>query len=213
MNNVRSFLHSASFRTGRGNSQMDSKVTVVNEETTCVDESEIESNFSQRSSSSEKFTRENVKSFFFAHPSSSSLALPSPWSSSQCQSCSGVSLGPIKSREANAIVASASASISNARSFTSDGQGNETRRTSSMSRRHSWASQADVHHIVVNASSKDLRRRRQHRLKSESFPPSNSASTPSSIALVKPLATNACLTAASIRNCSIHFHLRSPYQR
>ena len=253
MDNVRLFLRSASFRTGRGKRQMDSKVVVAvvndedddvhpnkalsNEEKIFANESEIDSNFSQRSSSSEKLTRENVKSFFSAHPSSSSLAVPSPWSSSQCETCSGLSLTVTKSRQASAGVASASASISNARSFTSENQWNRGHRRTSMSRRHSWASQGNVHHIVspvrrtrysrrrgtpfldVKASSQDRRRRREHRLKSASFPPSHSssaqpsASTSSAIVLVKALATNACLTAASTRHSSVHFHLRSPHQR
>jgi hypothetical protein len=213
MDTIRLFLRSNSFinsqiKTDLNRKSLSIKSDIINP---------IDETLTERSSSSEKCSRDNIKSFLSTHPSSSSLSSCIPFNSSQLETCSGLSIPLSNNSTESNIVASASESISNARSFTSEDYSKEHRRK--RQRRHSWTSEHHHHHHHISST---LRRTKSHRYsdktkkysteivkrkviqvnrssKSISFPlPTNQRS-------VKTTATNAFLTAASLLKYWVYF--------
>lgn len=186
----------------------------------------------ENSSNDEKVSRDNIKTFLSSHSSSSSLSSRYPLNSSELERCSGSSIPNLLNKNETNIVASASASISNAHSFTLNDYFNNKNRK----RRYSWTGEHNIHHIHSLSSSirrtKSFRyhdRTRKHfklhkyqnekiiqvnrSTKSFSFPISNnsnnqSISIPSTqISSVKTTTTNAFLTAASLFKYWVHLFL------
>ena len=218
------FLRSNTFRTSQIKSDLNSKSIQSDVINTDNQSNENDDNLTQRSSSSstEKLSRDNVKTFLSTHPSSSSLSSRIPLNISQLETCSGLSIPPSINTNDTNIVASASASISNALSFTSNHYYKKRQR------RHSWTGQ-QIYHLstpirrtksyrysdrktIHKYSTEVIRRKVIHpnrSSKSVSFPIStyinNQSSIPSTqIRSVKTTATNAFLTAASLFKYWVH---------
>jgi hypothetical protein len=210
MDTIRLFIRTNSVRNSRikidTNSKTDSNSNSINE--TQIDEF-----------SNEKLSRDNIKSFLSSHPSSTSLSSRSPLNSSKIGRSSTLSNSSLINTN---IVANASATISNAHSFTNDHYYNKY--TKRKQRRHSWTGEDYIHHISSTRRTKsfpntDQRRRNSIKYKystdkmkqkivegnrstkSVSFPfPTNINNQLFSIASIqrKTIPTNAFLTAASI---------------
>jgi hypothetical protein len=236
MDTIRLFFRSNSFRNLpiKADVNPESSQLISNVVETSNPLLENTQHLTQRSSSSEKVSRDNVKSFFSSHPSSSSLFSRFSFTSSQVQTCSGLSIPPANNSNDTTVVASASASISNAVSFTCDSHRKEHDRVSirNLKRRYSWNCEEHHRHI-----SSPMRRSKSHRYsdgtrhnliihkypteklrrriiqvnrssKSVSFPLStnmiNSIISTQNRS-VRTTATNAFLTAASIRKYLVPF--------
>ncbi|CAF0951180.1 unnamed protein product [Adineta steineri] len=210
MDTIRLFLRSNSFRNSPIKPDGNSRNSSITSNFIDIDNDTLIETEIRRNSSSEKF-----KSFLSTHTKSSSLSSRYPNRYSQVETCSGLSI-PL-SNNTN-IVASASESISNARSFTLNNN------HQIKPRRHSWTTgEQKIHHVSSSIKrskshyysermkkySKDKKRRRTIQInrssKSVSFPlSSNNNNNPlyprTSIQTrsVKTTATNAFLTAASI---------------
>lgn len=124
MDTVRLFLYSKNFRRSKkkSNSKLKNCETISTPEE--IDKSNSLNNLSidiedNQSSSSDKLSRENVKTFFSTHPSSTSIVSNSPVGHCELETCSGNStlLSP-KSTTEFLIAPSVSHLVSNARSFT-----------------------------------------------------------------------------------------------
>jgi len=232
MDTIRLFLHSNNFRNSLIKNDFNSKtITNIDNNTNSLIETKNNEILIRRNSSSEKLSPDNIKSFLSSHPSSSSLSSGYLLNSSQLETCSGLSI-PL-SNYTN-IVASASASISNARSFTSDNYSTKIRKRKV--RRHSWTDQENLYYtlsspirrtksfryqdrirknlIIQKYSTEKIRRRIvevNRSTKSVSFPLSTNLNNQSfliastQIRSVKTTATNAFLTAASIFKYWVHF--------
>ena len=238
METIRSFLRSNSFRNSFIRNDLNTRNSSIlsnadNSNQTPMIENETSNEvLIEGTSSNDKLSRDNIKSFLSRHPSSSSLSSRSPCISSQPETCSGSSI-PL-SNHTN-IVASASASIANARSFTSHHHSNE-HQTNRQQRRHSWTGEHNHHHHIPSSMRRTKSHHYQDRIQKPSkvhkYPTeklrrkiiqvnraSNSQSLPLStninnqsvpvtstpIRLVKTTATNAFLTAASIVKYWVEF--------
>jgi len=147
MDAIRLFLNSNSFRNSRIKTDSNSKNVIS---TDSLIEPKTDEISIRRNSSNEKFSRDNIKSFLSSHPSSSSLSSCYPLNSSQLETCSGLSIpNSINTKDQN-VVASASASISNARSFTWENYSKKDRKI--QQRRHSWTGEENLHHIHLLSS-------------------------------------------------------------
>ncbi len=237
MDTIRLFLRSNSFRNSQIKSEINQNNSPITSNIISIDnknslnENENNEILIRRNSSNEKLSRDNVKSFLSRHPSSSSLSSRLPCSSSQLETCLGLSI-PLSTN--TNIVASASASISNARSFTSDHYSKEHRKRRQR-RRHSWTPEQNLHHrssqmrrtkshhypdrirkhsLIQKYPTEKLRRRiiqvnRSSKSVSLSLPTNiNNQPIPilsTQIRSVKTTAANAFLTAASILKYWVHF--------
>jgi hypothetical protein len=230
MDAIRLFLRSNSFRTSPIKSDLNSQPIPSDVINTDNQSNENDDVLTQRSSSSEKLSRDNVKTFLSTHPSSSSLSSRVPLTTSQLETCSGLSIPSSTNTKDTNIVASASASISNALSFTSNHYYKEYKKK--RQRRHSWTGEHHHHISTPIRRTRSYRypdRKRKHSTihkyptevirrkvihanrssKSVSFPlPSNinnqSSIAPTQIRSVKTTATNALLTAASLFKYWVH---------
>ncbi len=154
---------------------------------------------------------DNIKSFLCSHPSSSSLSSCSPLNSSQLERCSGLSISLSNKTKDTNIVASASASISNARSFTSH------------LRRHSWTGESlssirrtksfRYQNRIINKYEKSKIVQVNCSTKSVSFPPLSTNINNQSLSIasteirsIKTTTTNAFLTAASLFKYWVDFY-------
>jgi hypothetical protein len=114
----------------------------------------------KESSSNEKLSSENIKSFLSTHPSSTSVLSHLPLLNMELETCSGLSTETPEKTKAAIIAASASESISNVRVFTN-------RRRSSLpthkrrQRRRSSLSEQQIHSTVPLSS--PFRRINSHR--------------------------------------------------
>jgi len=155
---------------------------------------------------------DNIKSFLCSHPSSSSLSSCSPLNSSQLERCSGLSISLSNKTKDTNIVASASASISNAHSF-----------TTSRLRRHSWTGESlssikrtksfRYQNRIINKYPKSKIVELNRSTKSVSFPPLSTNINNQSLSIasteirsIKTTTTNAFLTAASLFKYWVDFY-------
>jgi hypothetical protein len=137
MDSIRLFFRSNSFRKSKPKDQY---LRTDSNSSEIIDL--IIENQSDQSSSSEK-----IKSFLSTHPPTTTSLRPFPKLYFELETCSGLSI-PITEHPGNTLIAaSASESISNARSFT-----NHHRRSSILSnkRRRSWTAVHNHHHHPIS---------------------------------------------------------------
>lgn len=162
MDSIRSFLRSNSTRNVRGKSELANQYLRTHSTPDGIHNSTNNltvENDDNQSSSSEKLQSEIVKSFFLAHPSSTTVIHQIPKLHFELETCSGVSTAeqPVDTT----IAASAFESTANARSFT--GHSPPKYRHSSIidnDLTRSWIAQQNVHHRL---SSPSFRRTKSHR--------------------------------------------------
>jgi hypothetical protein len=159
MESVRSFFRSNSSRSSKENLDLIVQYARKHSISTGINDLKVE-NDDNKSSSSE-LSRENIKSFFLAHPSSVAVIRQNPKLRFKLDKCSGLS---IEENPIDAIIAaSAFASTANFHSFTDH---------SSPKRRHfsipnneltrSWIAEQNLHHRK-NSLSPEFRRTKSHR--------------------------------------------------
>ncbi|CAM4857378.1 unnamed protein product [Rotaria socialis] len=167
MDTIRLFLRSNSFRNTKIRTDLNSKSLSITSNIIDKDNNNllIENDKNEilirRSSSNEKLSRDNVKSFLSTHPSSSSLSSNFQSVSSQIGTCFGLSSPSSNNKRSPNIVASASAAISNVRSFTNENPLKDRRIR--RQRRHSWTNERNFHNISSSSSSFAVRQTKSHR--------------------------------------------------
>ncbi|CAM4825661.1 unnamed protein product [Rotaria magnacalcarata] len=167
MDTIRLFLRSNSFRNTKIRTDLNSKSLPIRsniiekDNDSLLIENDKNEILIRRSSSNEKLSRHNVKSFLSTHPSSSSLSSNFQSVSSQIGTCLGLSTSSSNNKKSPNIVASASAAISNVRSFTNENSLKDRRNR--RQRRHSWTNERTFHNISSLSSSFAVRRTKSHR--------------------------------------------------
>ncbi len=155
MDSIRLFLRSNSFRNSKRRNDLTDQYLRTNSNPGDINDLTIESQENQ-SSSNEKLSRENIKSFLSTHPSSTTRLSALPFHHLQLETCSGLST-PTDDRPVDVnMVASALDSISNAGELTDHSTLRRRRSSVGISkRRRSW--------LVEHNNQQTFRRAKSHR--------------------------------------------------
>jgi hypothetical protein len=158
MDTIRLFFYSKNVRNSKRSNDLQDQYLRTNSNSSEINHSNDNLSIEDQSSSSEK-----MKSFFSSHPSSTTILSSFPLFRSQLETCSGFST-PTSQHSTNPIIAaSASESVSNARSFTNRQSSTRRRRSSILNnkRRRSWVTEQNIPRIA--SLSPPMRRTKSHR--------------------------------------------------
>lgn len=165
MDAIRLFFRSNSFRTSKVSTNLTPEYSRT---ISTPDERNISNNNlsteidDNQSSSNEKLSRENIKSFLTTQSPSNSVLSNLSATHFDLETCSGLSTPSSENGRHTIVAASASESISNALTFTNN-HSSKRRRSSNFNdkRRRSWINEQTIHH-PSSLSSPPFRRTKSH---------------------------------------------------